>query len=316
LATSGVDDSSFNSSVNLYNFPNGTLLKSWVEDSLYGGVYALAFSPDGQFLATGTGSALIKIWNLPEGTLWKTIGLEDMVNTFVLDPSGQFIAVIFLNGTLAIYSWPECRLIRKFIDIDSTTSSVSVIEYVDADGITRLVPAGTVLQAGVVCTCNTIGGTYSGGGGGGGGGGGCSCNLVCTCVPVYSDRNAKENFSLVDVTSLLEQVASIPIQSWNYKEEGETVRHIGPMAQDFAEQFKVGTDARHICNVDAHGVAYAAIQGLYQLLKEKERQIESQQEQIDALRSELNLQKERSQALAQAINQGQIGLVQKPACET
>ena len=43
--------------------------------------------------------------------------------------------------------------------------------------------------------------------------------------------------------------------------EEATVRHIGPMARDFAA-FPIGDDERHIHAVDAQGVALAAIQGL------------------------------------------------------
>lgn len=55
-----------------------------------------------------------------------------------------------------------------------------------------------------------------------------------------SDRNVKEHFAPVDVQQILETVATLPITSWNYKEENSSVRHIGPMAQDFAAAFGVG----------------------------------------------------------------------------
>jgi len=50
-------------------------------------------------------------------------------------------------------------------------------------------------------------------------------------------------------------------------------RHIGPMAQDFQAAFGVGADDKHIATVDADGVALAAIQGLNEILKEKESRI-------------------------------------------
>ncbi len=46
------------------------------------------------------------------------------------------------------------------------------------------------------------------------------------------------------------------------------------MAQDFHAAFGVGEDERHISTVDADGVALAAIQGLYQLLQGKDREME------------------------------------------
>jgi hypothetical protein len=81
------------------------------------------------------------------------------------------------------------------------------------------------------------------------------------CV-VNSDRNLKGNFASVDPADLLARVAALPIASWNYIGDDPSVRHIGPVAQDFAAAFGVGSDDRHIHPVDGQGVALAAIQGL------------------------------------------------------
>jgi len=40
------------------------------------------------------------------------------------------------------------------------------------------------------------------------------------------------------------------------------------MAQDFYAAFGLGIDDKHIVTVDADGVAFAAIQGLYELIEE------------------------------------------------
>jgi hypothetical protein len=88
-----------------------------------------------------------------------------------------------------------------------------------------------------------------------------------------SDRNAKENFTVVNSREILEQVASLPLTSWNYKSQEKAIRHIGPMAQDFALAFHVGEDDKHITTVDADGVAFAAIQGLNQKVEQRESEI-------------------------------------------
>jgi hypothetical protein len=49
----------------------------------------------------------------------------------------------------------------------------------------------------------------------------------------------------------------MPIQRWNMKSQDASIRHIGPMAQDFHAAFAVGEDNRHINSVDADGVALA-----------------------------------------------------------
>ncbi|MEI2358797.1 tail fiber domain-containing protein [Mesobacillus zeae] len=73
----------------------------------------------------------------------------------------------------------------------------------------------------------------------------------------------KENFSNVNKLEILDKLASITNQSWNYKEEPSSVSHIGPTTQDFHADFGLnGEDNKHISNVDIQGVALAAIQGL------------------------------------------------------
>src|SRR5690348_13089030 len=49
-----------------------------------------------------------------------------------------------------------------------------------------------------------------------------------------SDRNVKEAVAEVDVHTILQGIADLPITTWKYKNQDETIRHIGPMAQDFA----------------------------------------------------------------------------------
>lgn len=71
---------------------------------------------------------------------------------------------------------------------------------------------------------------------------------------------------------ILERLAQIPIQSWRYKSEVDSIHHVGPIAQDFAAAFNVGADDKHIATVDADGVALAAIQGLNQKLEDKLRE--------------------------------------------
>jgi hypothetical protein len=79
-----------------------------------------------------------------------------------------------------------------------------------------------------------------------------------------SDRAAKANISSIDPRSILDKLAGIPIQAWSYKTEADSIRHLGPMAQDFRAAFGLGTDDKSISTVDADGVALAAIQALYQ----------------------------------------------------
>jgi hypothetical protein len=79
---------------------------------------------------------------------------------------------------------------------------------------------------------------------------------------VYSDSNGKDNLRIVDAKLVLKEVASIPIATWNWKSQDASIRHMGPMAQDFYAAFGLGDTPKGISTVDADGVALAAIQGL------------------------------------------------------
>ncbi|MFN8589859.1 MAG: tail fiber domain-containing protein [Thermomicrobiales bacterium] len=83
----------------------------------------------------------------------------------------------------------------------------------------------------------------------------------CNQLPT-SDRTLKTNFGSVDPADMLRRVKDLPITTWNYRGDDPSVRHIGPMAQDFAATFDVGADDRHIHPIDGQGIAFAAIQGL------------------------------------------------------
>ena len=102
-----------------------------------------------------------------------------------------------------------------------------------------------------------------------------------------SDRNIKENFAAVEVQEVLTSVAKMPIQIWNYKDQNPAIRHIGPMAQDFAATFGVGESDQYINGVDANGVALAAIQALYKMLQEKDAQITLLRADLDGLKQQL-----------------------------
>jgi hypothetical protein len=106
-----------------------------------------------------------------------------------------------------------------------------------------------------------------------------------------SDRAVKENFQDLDQRKVLETVVGLPVRSWNLKAQPPEIRHVGPVAQDFNQDFAYlfgqPESPIHINSMDAVGVSLGAIQGLYQLVKEKEVQITSLQEQIDRLQASL-----------------------------
>ena len=102
---------------------------------------------------------------------------------------------------------------------------------------------------------------------------------------VVSDRNAKKNFQSVDTVAVLETLAAIPIERWNYQwEKDSDVPHLGPMAQDFKGAFYPGRDDKTISMLEFDGVALAAIQGLNQKLDEKDAEIQELKQSVAELK--------------------------------
>jgi hypothetical protein len=195
-----------------------------------------------------------------------------------------------------------------------------VIKHIYAGGIANLFADGEVIATDVMVLPESagsgigasgggfggsggggFGGGFGGGGGGGFGGGGFgggssggfgggfggnSGGNSGGFGGMFSDRNLKENVDAIDNRAILEQVKNLPIQSWNYKDQGASIRNIGPMAQDFAHAFGVGEDNRRINMVDANGVTLASIQALYQMVQEQSTQIKSLQGQLEELKTE------------------------------
>lgn len=100
-----------------------------------------------------------------------------------------------------------------------------------------------------------------------------------------SDRNLKENFTPVNGRRILEQLSLIPITRWNMKAQNPSIRHIGPMAQDFYAAFGLGESDRYISSSDADGIALLSIQALYKMSLEKDQKIEQLTQELKKLRA-------------------------------
>jgi hypothetical protein len=78
---------------------------------------------------------------------------------------------------------------------------------------------------------------------------------------------------------ILRRLSELPLSVWTYGFDDQTVRHMGPMAHDFAAAFGLGDSDRTIAMVDALGVCMAAIQGLHTKVIELEQRLDHQQNQ-------------------------------------
>lgn len=103
-----------------------------------------------------------------------------------------------------------------------------------------------------------------------------------------SDRNKKENFGSVDTRDVLELLASLPIETYNYRGEDPANVHLGVMAQDFNAAFGLGGEPGFIAVVDAQGVAFAGIQALYDMVMERDERIEELESALDGVLTRLD----------------------------
>jgi hypothetical protein len=272
-------------------------------------------SPDGKMLAIAFQNGN-DVWlvSLPELRLENILrGASGSLPIAAFSPDGKYLAVGDYDGTIMIWDLQQREFLAYLFDKQVNKSSVKGVAYnvkdkVTGRTITYTLPCGSPVPPGAICTCNCVPGvmsdpviprpkpkpkprvrsggfTY------------CSCNKICTCIPVPSDRNLKELFETTDSTAILKKLSELPISKWSYKSDDESIRHIGPMAQDFAAAFGVGEDDKHIHPVDANGVAFAAIQALYRLLKEKEAETQKLQTQLQEQLAESQQLKARIEKL-------------------
>lgn len=103
-----------------------------------------------------------------------------------------------------------------------------------------------------------------------------------------SDVNRKHRFEQISNEEILGKLRKLPVTRWSYKTEGDNIRHIGPMAQDFYAAFGLGNDNRGIGTVDADGVALAGIKALEERTRNLAAELESLKADNAALRQQMH----------------------------
>jgi trimeric autotransporter adhesin len=120
---------------------------------------------------------------------------------------------------------------------------------------------------------------------------GVSLNAGGSTWNAISDRNRKELFLPVDGESVLARIRAMPVTTWRYIDEADrSVRHMGPMAQDWDRAFGFSGDSTTINTGDFDGVNFAGVKAL-------EARTSSQQAEIAALRAQNAALEERLRRL-------------------
>jgi hypothetical protein len=138
---------------------------------------------------------------------------------------------------------------------------------------------------------------------------GVSLNAGGSSWNVISDRGRKHDFLSVDGEDLLARIRGIPVTTWRYRDEADrTVRHIGPMAQDWQRAFGFSADGTTINMSDFDGVNLAAIQALDARAAGQEARIRA----LEAENARLRQQNERILA-DQARTEERLRRLEAPA---
>jgi hypothetical protein len=88
-----------------------------------------------------------------------------------------------------------------------------------------------------------------------------------------SSRTYKDNIVPANSSNILNKLETLQISEWSYSDDEAHARHLGPMAEDFAAVFRLGSDEKHIAPTDMAAVALASVQAISVQLKQKDAEI-------------------------------------------
>ena len=189
--------------IKLWSLPGGALLKTLRGHA--SAIWSLAFTPDGQMLASGSYDHTAKLWSVSGGVLLKDLtGHAFPVRGIAIGPDGRLLATTSDDDTIKLWSLPDGALLKtlnppifvKSVAISpdggllvSCGSQINLWHLPDGKpipiclmdpavsassvgfirytvaGVTYTVPSGSPMPAGAVCTCNLVQGSVSPGGG-------------------------------------------------------------------------------------------------------------------------------------------------------
>src|SRR5205823_862410 len=90
-------------------------------------VNAIAISPDGKTLASGSADKTIKLWSLPEGKLLATLDRHaTAVNAIAISPDGKTLASGSADKTIKLWSLPEGKLLATLDRHESAVNAVAI----------------------------------------------------------------------------------------------------------------------------------------------------------------------------------------------
>jgi transducin (beta)-like 1 len=92
---------SFDNTIRIWDVSNGQCL--YVLEDHSGPVYSVSFSPDGQYLVSGSMDQTVNVWRLKDGTLAKTMRGAGGAYEVAWASQGDVIAACFTDGLVRYY---------------------------------------------------------------------------------------------------------------------------------------------------------------------------------------------------------------------
>jgi len=141
---------SYDHTIKIWRVSDGSLVRTWeghTHAGILGGkvsfpVESIVFSPDGQFLASGSCDHTIKIWRVSDGSLVRTLeGHQGCVCSVAFSPDGKFLASGSDDHTIKIWRVSDGSLVRTF-------SSLKEHNVVYVVGSVAFSPDGRLLASG------------------------------------------------------------------------------------------------------------------------------------------------------------------------
>lgn len=98
-------------------------------------------------------------------------------------------------------------------------------------------------------------------------------DLVANTINNVSSRQLKHEIVPVEVSDVLQQILTLDVFQWVYRNDPQQSVHLGPMAEDFFDTFALGNDGGHLNVSDLAGVALAGVKALAELAAEHDGRV-------------------------------------------
>lgn len=120
---------------------------------------------------------------------------------------------------------------------------------------------------------------------GAGGNVGCDLTMAVPSWTCASSRTLKENYQPVDGEDVLERIRHMPVTTWTMIGADPSVKHLGPVAEDFYAAFGLGLGETAIGLGDIDGVNIAAAKALEVRTRTLQDELTRSRQEADALRA-------------------------------